>query len=184
MRLATALLAVVTVSATSAPARGALMLPMDLPALTTRADHVVLGQVRAITCEWTSDHRRIYSRIDLDVVETWRSTAAVAVAHVSIWQPGGEIDGFTMLVTGMPTYAVGERAVLFLKGAPARAKVVGGALGKLPVHTDAVTGDAMVMSPQLAGATLVGSAVTLVPPRPTPVARFRALVRQAAVGGP
>jgi hypothetical protein len=143
---------------------------------------VVVGQVRAVTSEWTADHRRIYSRIEVDVVETWRSTGARSMARVSIFQLGGERDDLEMVVAGMPTFTVGERAVLFLKGAPERARVVGGALGKLPLAMQP-TGEPMVRAPRIAGADVVdpaGRPAAAVPAAPTPLSRFRLQVDAAA----
>lgn len=178
-----ALMLALCVGLAAAPARASLLLAMDLAALTARADHVVVGQVRAITSEWTADHRRIYSRIELDVVETWRSTEVRSMERVTIWQVGGERDDLTMIVPGMPTFTVGDRAVLFLKGAPERARVVGGALGKLPLVPQAAGLEPMVRPPRVDGVRVVGPGGTgpvLVPARPTPLSLFRAQVDAAA----
>jgi hypothetical protein len=164
------------------PARASLLLAMDLPALAERADHVVVGEVRAVTSDWSSDHRTIYTRIDVDVVETWRTSGASTMARVSIYQVGGAVDDLEMVVPGMPKFTVKERAVLFLRGAPERATVVGGALGMMPVRASGATPEPWVFAPRLDGAALVGpggGAGKAIPARPTPLVQFRAQVREA-----
>jgi hypothetical protein len=176
------LLAVAFALAFALPARASLLLAMDLPGLASRADHVVVGEVRAVTSEWSSDHRRIYTRIDVDVAETWRTTGPRSMARVSIWQVGGTVGDIQMIVPGMPTFAVKERAVLFLRGEPERATVVGGTLGMLPIHAGDATPEPFVWAPRLAGASLIdgaGGAGATVPKRPTPLTRFRADVAAA-----
>jgi hypothetical protein len=164
------------------PARASLLLAMDLPALAADADHVVVGEVRAVTSDWSSDHRTIYSRIDVDVIETWHTTGARTMARVSIYQTGGAVGDLEMVVPGKPKFVVKERAVLFLRGAPERATVVGAALGMMPVRAQAGATGAFVWAPRLGGAALVapgGGAGAAIPARPTPLAQFRAQVAQA-----
>lgn len=164
------------------PARASLLLAMDLPALAADADHVVVGEVRAVTSDWSSDHRTIYSRIDVDIIETWQTTGARTMARVSIYQTGGAVGDLEMVVPGKPKFVVRERAVLFLRGAPERAVVVGGALGMLPLRAQAGATGAFVWAPRLGGAALVapgGGAGATVPARPTPLEQFRAQVAEA-----
>ena len=176
------LLAVLAVTGIPSRARASLLLAMDLPALASRADHVVVCEVRGVTSAWSPDHRHIYTRIDADVVETWRTTGARSMARVSILQPGGAVGDIELMVPGFPRFAVGERAVLFLRGAPERATVVGGTLGMLPVHPDGATSEPFVWAPRLDGTALVGpggGAGTTVPARPMPLTRFHAEVAAA-----
>lgn len=166
------------------PARASLLLAMDLPALAEAADHVVVGEVRAVTSDWSSDHRTIYTRIDVDVIETWRTSGTSTMARVSIFQLGGAVDDLEMVVPGTPKFVVKERAVLFLRGAPERATVVGSALGMLPIRAATIkaAADQWVFAPRLGGAALVapgGGAGATVPARPTPLAQFRAQVADA-----
>jgi hypothetical protein len=177
-----AFLALFVLATLAPPARASLLLAMDLPALAARADHVVVGEVRAVTSAWSSDHRRIYTRIDVDVVETWRTSGPRSMARVSIYQPGGAVDDIQMIVPGMPRFSVKERAVLFLRDEPERATVVGGTLGMLPVRAGAAAPEPFVWAPRLAGTALVdprGRAGAVVPPRPTPLTTFRAQVADA-----
>lgn len=172
--------AVLLVLVVALPARASLLLAMDLPALAADSDHVVVGEVRAVTSDWSSDHRTIYTRIDVDVVETWHTSGARTMARVSIYQAGGVVGDLEMVVPGMPKFVVKERAVLFLRGAPERAVVVGNALGMLPIR--AAAGGASVWAPRLGGAALVapgGAAGVTVPARPTQLTQFRTQVTEA-----
>jgi hypothetical protein len=176
------LVAVLMVTGIPSAGRASLLFAMDLPALAARADHVVVCEVRSVTSAWSPDRRHIYTRVDADVVETWRTTGARSMARVSIWQPGGAVGDLELLVPGLPRFVTGERAVLFLRGAPERATVVGGTLGMLPIRTDASASEPLVWAPRLEGTSLIaaaGGAGATVPARPMPLARFRAEVAAA-----
>jgi hypothetical protein len=116
-----------------APARASLVLALDLSQLTARAERVVVAEVLSVSPRWDTDHRSIYSTIELAVAERWKGDAA---ARLTIVQLGGEVDGVTMRVHGLPSFTVGERAVLFLQGAPGAAQLVGLGQGKRVLRFD------------------------------------------------
>jgi hypothetical protein len=120
----------------SAPARASLVLALDLTALTARADHVVVGEVLSVTSSWDAAHKRIFSRIEVQVAETWKGEAP-ATRRVVIVQPGGTVDDIEMRVHGMARFAPGDRAVLFLRGSLTQAALVGLGQGMRPLRYDA-----------------------------------------------
>jgi hypothetical protein len=119
--------------AVGAPARASLVLALDLPQLTARAERVVVAEVLSVSARWDSEHRSIYSTVELAVAERWKGDAG---AHLTVVQLGGEVDGVTMRVHGLPAFTAGERAVLFLQGPAVAAQLVGLGQGKRIVRFD------------------------------------------------
>jgi hypothetical protein len=136
------------------PARATLVLALDTPAMLKRADHVAVVDVGSVTAAWDEAHEHILTTIDLTVVESWKGPMAPAM-HIKVVQPGGTVGDLSMVVYGMTRFTPGERALVFLSGAPTSASVVGMAQGKRAVHRDAATGRWLVHAPDAAGASFV-----------------------------
>jgi hypothetical protein len=115
-------------------AAASLVQALDLAELTARADRIVVAQVVSTSCEWDSSGRNIHSRIEIKVEETWKGSV-VPGERVVIVQPGGTVGDVEMRVHGMPSFAPGEKAVLFLAGQGAP-RVVGMSQGKRPLRWD------------------------------------------------
>jgi len=115
-------------------AAGSLVQALDLAELTARAERIVVAQVVSAKSEWDSSGRNIHTRIEIAVEESWKGPAAVAERLVIV-QPGGSVGDIEMRVHGMPSFAPGEKAVLFLAGQRAP-RVVGMSQGKRPVRWD------------------------------------------------
>jgi hypothetical protein len=165
-------LLVVVGAATVAPpverrASASLVVALDLPTMVERADLVAVVDVASVSAAWDDKHERILTTIDLAVVESWKGPMAPA-SHVTIIQPGGQVGDIQMTVFGMSQFARGERALVFLRGTPASASVVGMSQGKRMVRRDAATGRWMVHAPNRQGATFIrtpgASPTTSTPP--------------------
>ena len=126
-----ALVAAVATAAIAAvaPARASLIVALDTPAMVAGADTIAVVDVASVRAAWDARHERIVTTVELIVVESWKGAAAPA-ARVVVAQPGGTVGDITMTVLGMPRFSPGERALVFLHGAPERASVVGLAQGK------------------------------------------------------
>jgi hypothetical protein len=135
-------------------AHASLVVALDLPTMVDRSDHVAVVDVASVSAAWDDKHERILTTIDLAVVETWKGPMAPA-AHVKVVQPGGAVGDIQMTVFGMSQFTPGERALVFLRGAPTAASVVGMAQGKRLVRRDLATGRWMVHAPDRAGASFV-----------------------------
>lgn len=135
-------------------ARASLVVALDLPSMVERADHVAVVDVNSVSSAWDDKHERIFTTIDLSVVETWKGPMATA-SHLKVVQPGGVVGDIQMTVFGMSQFTPGERALVFLRGTPTAASVVGMAQGKRLVRRDASTGRWMVHAPDRAGASFV-----------------------------
>jgi hypothetical protein len=108
--------ALLLVAAGAAPALASMVLAMELPELTSRAERIVVGEVTSVNSAWDSRHQRILSTIEVQVAEVWKGQAP-ANGRLRMVQPGGSADGIEMRVHGLPAFTTGERAVLFLRGA-------------------------------------------------------------------
>ena len=118
-------------------AAGSLIQALDLAELTARAERIIVAQVVSVKGEWDSSGRNIHTRIEITVEEAWKGSTAVSERLVIV-QPGGSVGDIEMRVHGMPSFAPGERAVLFLAGQVAP-RVVGMSQGKRPVRWDGTT---------------------------------------------
>jgi hypothetical protein len=139
-------------------ADASIILAMDLPELVRRADHIAVVDVMAERAAWDAKHERIYSTVDLKVVERWKGSPAANATgsdHLTIVQPGGTVGDITMTVTGLSSFTPGERALVFLHGQVDHAQLVGMTQGKRSVRFEATSGRWMVHPPNLRQATLV-----------------------------
>jgi hypothetical protein len=152
------------------PARASLVIALDMPTLVQRADHIALVDVGKISMAWDETHEHILTTIDLSVVETMKGPLKPA-AHVTLVQPGGTVGDISMKVFGMTPFSSGERALVFLRGAPNAAAVVGMSQGKRIVRRDVATGRWMVGVPDQAGASFVRTTSTSTSP---PIFEMRA----------
>ena len=121
------------------PARASIVRSLDLSELVQQADHIAVVDVLSLRSEWDTRHERILSTVELKVVERWKGTGATTGGEdrLTIVQPGGTVGDLSMTVTGMSTFAPGERAVVFLRGAANNARVLGMGQGKRPMQYDA-----------------------------------------------
>jgi hypothetical protein len=109
-----------------------LLQALDLSELTAQSDRIVIAQVTSARSEWDTPHRTIHTRLEIKVEEVWKGSAAETEVIV---QPGGTVGEVEMRVHGMPSFVVGERAVLFLAG-QAAPYVVGMSQGKRALRWD------------------------------------------------
>jgi len=146
---ANAAIAVLAAALWPTAARAWLGAALDEAALVQRADAVAVVDVVSTRAAWDERHERIVSTVELAVVESWKGTAA-AGTRMTVVQPGGTVGDIAMVVFGLPPFSPGERALVFLQGAPGGAHVVGMAQGKRPVRRDLATGRWMVHAPDRA----------------------------------
>jgi hypothetical protein len=111
--------AALVLSAAGTPAVASMVLAMELPELTARAERIVVADVTTVRSAWDKRHERILTTIEIQVAEVWKGQVP-AGGRLTIVQPGGSADGIEMRVHGLPSFAPGERAVLFLRGAVAQ----------------------------------------------------------------
>ncbi|MFI5289668.1 MAG: hypothetical protein ACHQ17_08455 [Polyangia bacterium] len=139
----------------SGVASATTMIPLDLQALTRRADRVVLGTVMSSQASWTRDHDAIYTDVTVRIERAYKG-AAEPGQTITIRREGGIVDGIEMRVFGAAILRVGEEAVLFVERRGVASYVVGMSQGMLRVETLA-DGSKQVRAPDLSGIALMPS---------------------------
>jgi hypothetical protein len=109
-------LSVLFLAALAPPALATLVRPVDLAELTRAAEQIVVGDVLTVSSAWDEDHRTITTTVEMGVQETWKgsvpSDGKLIVRHL-----GGSVGDIEMAVLGEANFTVGERALVFLRGA-------------------------------------------------------------------
>jgi hypothetical protein len=141
-----------TASATS-------MMPLDLKALMSRADRVVLGTVVSSESRWTSAHDAIYTESVVRVERAYKGVLKVGQT-VTVRREGGSVDGIGMRVYGAAALDAGDEAVLFLEERAGATWVVGMSQGKWRVTLE--NGKKMVRA-DLSGIAFVHPGPTALP---------------------
>ncbi|MBI4465599.1 MAG: hypothetical protein HY647_12920 [Acidobacteria bacterium] len=132
------LLSFVWVSAATATA----LLPMHLDDLTAESPVIAYGKVLASRTEWNNAHTLIYTVYTVQATEYLKGDLGPSF---ELQEPGGERDGLSMSVAGVPQFRVGQEAVLFLWTDPQGLhQVTGFEQGNLTIQSEPQTGMKMV----------------------------------------
>jgi hypothetical protein len=102
----------VGVALAARPASATLLVPMSDQDLVASSDLVVIGRVQHIESALLGTNR-VVTRITLGVEQALKGTPTAN--SVVITEPGGEVGGRRVVVFGAPTFARGERALVFLR---------------------------------------------------------------------
>jgi hypothetical protein len=182
-----AALAMGLLGAAAAPALGSMVLALGLPELTARSERIVVAEVTGVRSGWDRRHERILSTIDVKVAEVWKGQVP-ADGHLTLVQPGGAADGIEMRVHGLPYFAAGERAVLFLRGSAAQPlALVGMGQGKRGLTYEPVSKRWMVDGGDRSAAVIMdqsGKAQSPPPVASLPLDELRRQVRALMVTKP
>ena len=119
---------------------------LELEELTETSDLIVLGKVGDVESHWNERRTGIRTRVMLKVKEVFRGSHDRETLVFEL--PGGvvEEDGLGQAVPGVPKFAAGEEAVLFMRFDPhLLCPVSGWSQGKFDVATDPATGKNVVL---------------------------------------
>ena len=86
----------------------------DLAALTANAERIVVGVCSQAQPQWVRG--QIYTRYVFSVSQAIKGPA---IAQLELHLPGGHLQGTVTRIVGMPIFAPGDEAVLFLTAANA-----------------------------------------------------------------
>ena len=139
--------------AVASPASASIVVALDLAGMVSRADHIAVVDVTSVTSAWDESHERILTKVDLAVVDRWKG--GEGATRFTVVQLGGTVGDLTMVVSGISRFTVGERALVFLRGTPQQAGVLGMAQGKRVIRRDAGSGEWIVDAADRAGATFL-----------------------------
>lgn len=116
---------------------------MTTAELTRQADVVAVGQVASLASEWNENHSRIRTRVTITVSEFLKGGSAGST--LTLYVPGGEVDGVGELYSDMAVFHRDESVVVFAQRTPQGSyRVAGGSQGKYVVTVDAATGKQIV----------------------------------------
>jgi hypothetical protein len=92
----------------------------DLPRLsfnemTDSSELVVSGTVTRTWADWDSDHKYVWTHYELAVSATHKGATG---RTVDIAEPGGQVNGVGMSISGAAGYGVGENVLVFLSRMP------------------------------------------------------------------
>jgi len=157
-----------------APAGAATVAPLTFDQLVNASAVVIDARVSRVDGQWSDDRTRIDTVVTVDVVGRFKG-APGGTMRFSI--PGGRVGRYVNLIPGAPTFAAGDRAVLFLASrGPRLPALTGFTQGIYRVTVDARTGATLVIPP------VVESTTRLVPRgdvrrKPVSIEVFEAAVR-------
>lgn len=119
-------------------AQATSLLPMYLDDLTAASQTVVYGRVIASRAEWDENRQWIYTIYTVQPAEYLKGALGPVF---ELREPGGELDGLWMTIPSVPSFQVGQEAVLFVwTDGQGRHQVAGFEQGAVPVAADAETG--------------------------------------------
>lgn len=151
--------------------------------LVTKADVIFIGEVidvRPFPLN-TPDGRIIKTRIVFRVTDPLWGTTSILEAFDFL---GGEWDGVTMAVAEMPTFAVGDRRIVFARRERSINPIVGFTQGLLQIRRDGqgvdrvfTLGGLPLGSPESIGVRSLQESKT--PIAPAPLSEFRSRIGRA-----
>ena len=121
-------------------ARATTVIAPSFPDLVAKSDQIVLGEVVAISSELVTKgaDRAIFTRVTLAVRET---VAGTAPASLTLEFLGGTVGELTLVVDGIPAFAVGHSEILFVQNNGRQiCPLVAMAHGRYRIERDPVTG--------------------------------------------
>ncbi len=125
------------------PAARAQISSVTTAELTRQADVVAVGRVSSLLPEWNETRTRIRTRVVISVSEFVKGSNAGST--LTVYVPGGEIDGVGEMYSDMPAFRKDEDVMVFAaKDKNERYHVAGGVEGKYSIKTDAATGARLV----------------------------------------
>lgn len=129
----------------SLPAAASVVPYLGLEDLERGGQAIVLGEVTAVEPGMSDDGRIIVSRVTVRIERVLKGGPR---ERVTIEIPGGTLGGTTLVASGAPRFAAGERVVLFLEPqAAGRFGVTGWNQGRFTVRRDPRTGRDLVTQP-------------------------------------
>lgn len=107
------IIALLLIFTLSVPKAEAFATKKRLEELSDESDSVIAGTVESITSYWHDDYNSIYSNVVIWVDDIFKGREDGE--KITIVIPGGEINGLRQVVSDMPLFEPGERALLFLE---------------------------------------------------------------------
>jgi len=143
---------------------GAQVIPMSFAEIVSTAETIVVAETIDTRAEWvtTGSSRVIVTRVTFRVADTLKGTQRVLLPLEFL---GGTVGNVRQTVSGVPTFTIGDRAVLFVTGTRAASPIVGHIQGRFPINTAPDGTDHVTLHDRRAfgGVNQVGAPVTVSP---------------------
>ena len=143
---------------------GAQVIPMRFAEIVSAADAVVVAEAIDARAEWvtTGSSRAIVTRVTFRVRDTLKGTRRVLLPLEFL---GGTVGNIRQEVSGVPTFEIGDRAVLFVSSARVASPIVGHMQGRFPINTAPGGTDYVTLHDRRAfgGVNQIGAPVTVSP---------------------
>ncbi len=143
---------------------GAQVIPMSLAEMVSAAETVVVAEAIDARSEWvtTGSSRAIVTHVTFRVTDTLKGTQRVLLPLEFL---GGTVGNVRQEVSGVPTFDIGDRAVLFVSGVRAASPIVGHMQGRFPINTAPSGTEYVTLHDRraFAAVTQVGAPVTISP---------------------
>lgn len=139
------LVALIALVCFSPDARATSVMPPDFATLVSHAEVIFRGQVTALQSEWigTGSERTIVTYVSFQVLKTLKGHPP---STYTLRFLGGTVGGQTLKVSGAPTFAVGDRTLLFVEhNGQQFIPLVGIMHGYFRLQADPKTGAEMVL---------------------------------------
>ena len=112
---------------------GAQVISMSFVEMVSAADTIVVAEAIDSRAEWvtTGSSRVIVTHITFRVTDTFKGVQRVLLPLEFL---GGTVGDRRHQVSGVPTFEIGDRAVLFVSGTRAASPIVGHNQGRFPIN--------------------------------------------------
>ncbi len=125
------------------PGFGSMLEQWDTAKLTKESKGIRIGEVTSKWSSWDPARGMVYTYVKLNVSETLKG---IHQKEVLLRIPGGETEGIRMVVHGMASFGLGEKALVFTgldeEGAP---YITGWTQGKFKIVSDRSSGQDMAL---------------------------------------
>ncbi len=117
-----------------AASAGAQVIPMSFEEIVTAADTIVVAEAIDSRAQWVTSgaSRAIITRVTFRVTDTLKGLDRLLLP---LEFRGGTIGDVSYEVSGVPTFELGDRAVLFVLAARVVSPIVGHMQGRFPINT-------------------------------------------------
>jgi hypothetical protein len=159
-RVGLGLCAILTLAATA----DAQVIPMSFTEIVDAADAIVVGEAIDSRAEWvdTGSSRTIVTRVTFRVSGTLKGNERLLLPLEFL---GGTVGDVRQTISGVPTFEIGDRAVLFVLASRAASPIVGHMQGRFPISV-APDGTEYVTLPSrraFSAVSQIGSPITVSP---------------------
>ncbi len=124
------------------PARAAVLLHLSFEEMTEQSSAVFLGRCVEVRSAWSAEASTIVTHNVFEAREYYKGNLGTRVV---ITELGGQVGNLVAEYPGVPRFAVGEEALLFVWTGPSGThQVIGLTQGKFRVRRDSKTGEILL----------------------------------------